>query len=166
MQCSRPVLGCTRPERKGTTCAAHALLQVLLTIRNRFPPAQALHSAKLQEQQAAQGAAAAAAAAAAAPAAPTSQKLLQACSHMPLRRAPVLLCGREGAGQAQLGPAVLHELEGLLRMPLACPACWLMLARGEQLPLGLPGRPCHSSTASLLCFVACKGYNVCLSLCC
>jgi hypothetical protein len=91
-----------------------ALLQVLSVTRNIFPPAQALHTAKQQQEQ--QGAAATA------PAAPTSQKLLQACSHLPVRRARVLLCGREGAGQAQLGPAVLHELEGLPAHAIGLPS--------------------------------------------
>lgn len=96
---------------------ASTLLQVLSVTRNIFPPALALHTAKLQqEQQGAQGAAATA------PAAPTSQKLLQACGNLPVRRARVLLCGREGAGQSQLGPAVLHELEGLPSHAIGLPS--------------------------------------------
>ncbi len=94
------------------------LLQVLSVIRNIFPPAQALHAVKQQEQQqqAGQGAAVTA------PAAPTSQKLLQACSNLPVMRARVLLCGPQGAGQSQLGPAVLHELEGLPAHAIGLPS--------------------------------------------
>ncbi len=73
-------------------------------MRGVFPPAQALATSKQEQQPAG---------AAQAPAAPTSAKLLQACQGVAVRRARLLLCGREGAGQAALGAALLHELEGL-----------------------------------------------------
>jgi hypothetical protein len=80
-------------------------------VRRTFPPAQALHTSKAEQQP--QGAA---------PAAPTSAKLLQACQGAAVHRARLLLCGREGAGQAALGAAVLHELEGLPAHSIGLPS--------------------------------------------